>query len=87
MDAITLEDMADLLVNIGLDEGCDYDDETIQPVLDSLWTGSGGGYVCPAIICIMELLKEKMTDAEFARLRQLVVAGMTDEEPVYQRPE
>lgn len=79
MEAITIEEIADLLVNIGLDEGCDYDDETIQPVLDSAWSGDGGWWN-PAIGCIVELLKKKMTDDEFATLRHLVVQGMTCEE-------
>jgi hypothetical protein len=80
METITLEEMADLLVNIGLDEGCDYDDETIQPVLDTAWTGEGYGRWNPAIGCIMELLKTKITDEEFATLRHLVVQGMTYED-------
>ncbi len=80
MEAITVEEIADLLVNIGLDEGCDYDDETIQPVLDSAWSGDGYGVWNPAIGCIVELLKTKMTDSEFATLRHLVVQGMTCEE-------
>ncbi|MGH3928530.1 MAG: hypothetical protein ACRDTF_00970 [Pseudonocardiaceae bacterium] len=78
MKAITLEDMADLLVNVGLDEGCDYDAEIIDVVLDGLWTNESGGYTCPAVVCIMELLKKKeMTGDEFVRLRQLVVEGMS----------
>jgi hypothetical protein len=80
MEAITLEEIADLLVNIGLDEGCDYDDETIQPVLDSAWSGEGDGEWNPAIGCIVELLKTKMTNDEFATLRHLVVQGMTCDE-------
>ncbi|MGH3934783.1 MAG: hypothetical protein ACRDS1_07395 [Pseudonocardiaceae bacterium] len=80
MEAITVEEIADLLVNIGLDEGCDYDDETIQPVLDTAWSGDGYGEWNPAIGCIVELLKKKMTDSEFATLRHLVVQGMTCEE-------
>lgn len=88
MDTITLEDMANLLVNVGLDEGCDYDPETMQMVLEGLWAGDGGGgYVCPAVICIVELLKAKMTDDEFASLRQLVLEGMTDEETVFDHSE
>lgn len=80
MEAITIEEMAVLLVNIGLDEGCDYDDETIQPVLDTAWSGDGFGEWNPPIGCIVELLKKKITDDEFATLRQLVVQGMTCEE-------
>lgn len=79
VESITLEDMADLLIDVGLDEGCDYDDEIIDIVLDGLWTGEGGGYTCPAIICIMELLKRKgMAEDEYVRLRQLVVEGMRE---------
>ncbi len=37
MEEITIEEIADLLVNIGLDEGCDYDDETIQRPTRRLW--------------------------------------------------
>lgn len=81
MEAITIEEIADLLVNIGLDEGCDYDDETIQPVLDSAWSGDDSDVRWnPAINCIVDLLKTKMTDDEFATLRHLVVQGMTYEE-------
>ncbi|MGH3927561.1 MAG: hypothetical protein ACRDS9_11140 [Pseudonocardiaceae bacterium] len=81
MEAITIEEVADLLVNIGLDEGCDYDDETIQPVLDSAWSGEyNGARWNPSINCIVDLLKTKMTDDEFATLRHLVVQGMTCEE-------
>lgn len=80
MEAITIEEIADLLVNIGLDEGCDYDDETILPVLDSAWSGEGYGVWNPSIGCIVELLKTKMTDDEFATLRHLVVQGMKFEE-------
>ena len=84
MDTITLEDMANLLINVGLDDGCDYDAETMQIILEGLWVGDGGGgFVCPAVICIVELLKEKATDDEFARVRRLVLEGMTDEESVY----
>ncbi len=81
MEAITIKEIADLLVNIGLDEGCDYDDETIQPVLDSAWSGDDNGAQWnPAINCIVDLLKTKMNDDEFATLRHLVVRGMTCEE-------
>ncbi|HEU0088967.1 MAG TPA: hypothetical protein VFQ77_15190 [Pseudonocardiaceae bacterium] len=80
MEAITIEEIADLLVNIGLDEGCDYNDETIQPVLDNAWNGGGGARWNPAINCIVDLLKTKMTDDEFATLRHLVVQGMTCDE-------
>lgn len=80
MEAITLEEIADLLVNIGLDEGCDYNNETIQPVLDTAWSGDGYGEWNPPIGCIVELLKTKLTDDEFAALRNLVVQGMTYEE-------
>ncbi len=80
METITIEEIADLLVNIGLDEGCDYNDETIQPVLDTAWSGDGYGEWNPAMGCIVELLKKKMTDDEFVTLRHLVVQGMTCEE-------
>jgi len=79
VESITLEDIADLLVNVGLDEGCDYDDEIVDVVLDGLWTGEGGGHTCPAFICIMELLKKKgITEDEYVRLRGLVVDGMRE---------
>lgn len=81
MDQITIDDMANLLINIGLDVGCDYDDQTIQPVLDDAWNGGGAAKWNPAIYCIVEMLKPKMTDDEFAVLRRLVVQGMTYDEP------
>lgn len=80
MEAVTIEEIADLLVNIGLDEGCDYNDQTIQPVLDTAWSGDGYGEWNPAIGCIVELLKKKITDDEFTTLRHLVVQRMTCEE-------
>ncbi len=84
METITLEDMANLLINVAMDEGCDYEADTMQIILEGLWVGDGGGgFVCPAVICIVELLKEKATDEEFAKVRQLVLEGMTDEETVY----
>ncbi len=81
MEAITLEEMADLLVDIGLDEDGYYDDEIVKLVLDSAWSGGGSGMRWnPAISYIVHLLKTKMTDDEFATLRDLVVQGMTDDD-------
>ncbi len=81
MEAITIEEMSDLLIDICFDEDSDYKDELVGLVLDDAWSGRGrGGRWNSAITYIVNLLKTKMTDDEFTTLRNLVVQGMAPDE-------